>query len=437
VKRHDTPREVAIALSRHAPRQIRALLDPAVGGGNLIVPLLQRLRINDSTVYCVDSDREALIKVAQTCRDSLSRKSQFIQSDFLSWSDRANCPRFDCVVMNPPFAAKRDQLHVLERPDVGRGTGTIVRHMPLEAAFMCKSIDLLEEGGRLLAVAPCSIVMSESLQWFRDEMIARGALRFVHELPPRTFQGVESRMYLMVFDKGAGQKQISLLNHDLREPERLVMTLSGSPVRRLDFGFVRADINLGKLRSYKWLQCTPISEVAEVIRGDIVSPDGPKCAVHSTDFRNGFWRSSARHDSSVGVNQNRKVRRGDLLMARVGRNAGRSVGLGIGMCGMSCSDCVIIVRPKKPRFGLRLLFALRVLLSLEWAKALVERGTGASYVSHGSLLGLRIPMGVCKRYPQQFRRFVEGERARSARRSSGAVKAVQKHIERLLLESPQ
>ena len=75
------------------------------------------------------------------------------------------------------------------------------RFMPLEAAFLCRALELLADGGRLLAIVPCSVVMSESLQWLREELLSQGAIRFVHELPPRSFPGVDSRMYLLVLQQ--------------------------------------------------------------------------------------------------------------------------------------------------------------------------------------------------------------------------------------------
>jgi tRNA1(Val) A37 N6-methylase TrmN6 len=428
VKRHDTPHDVASVLARHAPRTIRALLDPAVGTGNLIGPLCTRLKNQSTKVYCIDSDIVAVNSLSNGRHDLLPSRAKLIHSDFLEWSTSRKL-KFDCILMNPPFSATKANLHQLERP-VG-DCGTRTRSMPIEAAFLCRAIDLLEQHGRLLAIVPCSIVMSESMQWLRDEVLARGAIRFVHELPPRSFRGVESRMYLLVFVKGARQRQISLLNHDLLEPDHLKLRLAKRPVSRLDFGYVNASLLIDDLRKVKGLSWMPLGDVATVTRGDINSPKGPTCAVHSTDFRNGFWRASKRHDKSIVECDDRRLRRGDILMSRVGRNAHRSCGRGIGIKGMACSDCIIIVRPNRVRMGTRILFALRIVLSQPWAKPLVERGTGASYISHRSLLELPVPMGACERYPRLFKKFERAERVKSARQSTAAVMAAGTWIEKL------
>jgi tRNA1(Val) A37 N6-methylase TrmN6 len=426
VKRHETPGEVAVALARHAPKSIRALLDPAVGTGNLIRPLLSRVRASQSKVVCVDIDPEAIRYVSDSYRSELGSDAKFINADFLTWEAADGFEGFDCIVMNPPFAAKKSCWQLMETAhDDGEA---IARPTPLEAAFLRKSIDLLRDGGRLLSILPCSVVMADSLQWLRDKMLSDGAIRFVHELPPRTFANVESRMYLLVFEKGASRRTINLLNHDLHKPERITLQLADGRSERLDFGFVSACVKLSKLQRRRNLQWTPLSDVADVIRGEIDSPMGPRCAIHSTDYSGGFWHASERHDHAIGEKLERRIRRGDLLMSRVGRAASRSVGRGIGITGMACSDCVLIIRPKNYRTSLKILFALRFVLCPEWIQPLVERGTGATYVSHKSLLDLRIPADLWKRYPAQFRKFVNAERSRNAHLASEAIRAVSGQI---------
>lgn len=334
--------------------------------------------------------------------------------------------------MNPPFGATKASLHQMVWNDPIAPSGLRTRYLPLEAAFVCRAIELLEEHGRLLAVLPCSLPTSDSLRWLREEMLSAGAVRFVHELPSRTFPGVESRMYLLVFEKGAKQSRIELLNHDLHEPERLSLSLTDNSGPRLDFGYANAWQTIARLQSIKWLKWCTIGDVAHVIRGDIDSPLGPTCAIHSTDFCEGFWKPSERHRRDVVRSDDRRVRRGDILMQRVGRSACRSAGKGIGLQGMACSDCVLILRPKKSGTSLRLLFALRAILSNAWARPLVERGTGATYISSNSLLDLPIPMGVCDRYPAQFRRFADAEKSQSASRSFAVVSNIAQRLSELL-----
>jgi hypothetical protein len=396
----------------------------------LIAPLAARLRRQNSSVYCIDTDLDAVLGVANLLSSSLPEDAKYIHSDFLDWSALPQIPKFDCIVMNPPFAATKSQL---KRLDFGYcDVPASPRYMPLEAAFLCKALDLLAHKGRLLAIVPCSIVMSESLQWLRDKMFSEGAVRFVHELPPKTFTSVESRMYLMVFDKGCRQRSITLLNHDLHEPERLSVRLTNGVTNRLDFGFVNSSQIVARLRGVDWLGWISLSEMAQVIRGDINSPTGPECAVHTTDFRGGYFQSSDRHDSTVVRYADRRIKRGDILISRIGRNAYRSCGVGIGIEGMACSDCILIVRPANRELSLKILFALKIVLSQDWSKTLLMRGTGASYISQSSLLNLLIPMGFTDHHSDLFKAFADGVRVRSKNKPEQAVQAASCLIQGIL-----
>jgi tRNA1(Val) A37 N6-methylase TrmN6 len=396
-RRHDTPEDVAWALARHAPRRFGTILDPSVGTGALLRPLLGAIARNDACVTCVDSDSDALEQVRQTLGGLPRRNVSIVEADFLSWSNKIR-RRFDCIVMNPPFAGRREDLYRLEAIEDGL---VRTRFVSIEAAFVHKALDLLVDYGRLLTVLPCSVVMAESAQWLRDRVFRLGAVRFVHELPPRTFSGVESRMYLCVFEKTSRQKRVMLLNHDLEDPERVSVSLTNKGAKtRLDFGYHRSyqRLELAKqVTRYGW---QPLRDIVDIFRGDIGSPIGPEQVVHTTDYADGFWWKGKRHNESVFNDPEKRIRSGDILLKRVGRNCYLTVGRPVGLKGMSCSDCVLILRPKNRTNSAAILLALRVLGATGWTKALLERGTGASYVSHESLLDLQIPtrLGqVCKK----------------------------------------
>ena len=68
---------------------------------------------------------------------------------------------------------------------------------------------------------------------------------------------------------------------------------------------------------------------------------------------------------------------------------------------------------------MKILFHLKVVLSQEWAKPLLMRGTGASYISHRSLLEFPLPMGFSDGYDApHYRAFIDSERARSKNKSA-------------------
>ena len=393
-------------LAKHAPRSLSAVLDPAVGTGALLKPLVKRFRRNGTRIVCLDSDAEVLADLGS--HKELMSCSQLIRihTDFLDWSHGDSSEGFDCIFMNPPFSGKKSHLRKsFVKWNLDSGIGRL-RYMPIEAAFLCKALGLLRHGGRLLCVVPCSIVMSESLEWIRRLLSESGALRCVHELPAGSFRGVESRMYVVVFDKGLSSSSVSLYNHDLVKPSRLrVRSSRGRSSVRLDFSYHYAIRNIDSLRKRKCYGWRKLGDLAEVLRGDVDSPvnfDG----IHTSNFVDGFWHPPQVRKKRARCSGKRMIKEGDILVKRVGRQSCNSFGLYISEPGLQCSDCVFIVRPRNGVETETLLFAMKSLMELKWTHALLERGTGARYITISSLDDFWVPISLGDVFSDQFSMFV-------------------------------
>jgi tRNA1(Val) A37 N6-methylase TrmN6 len=422
LSRFDTPIEVAQRLATYAPARIQTILDPSVGSGVLLKPLLSKLKRQKSRVFCVDSDRAAISKLRLGLGRKMRTNISLVHADFLTWFS-AKQSMFDCIIMNPPFAAGKSHWRTMTGARTADRAGRGNTSMPVEAAFICAAVDLLRDGGCLLTVLPSSVIMSDNLAWLRDVLRQIGSIRLVHELPPRSFVGVESRMYLLVFEKTKKEEGMLLLNHDLARPRQLKLDLSFSrTTERFDFGFHRAIAKLGRLRRHKRVGWKPLREVASVIRGSVRSPIRQAGAVHTTNYEAGFWKHTGKRPrtgskSDAPVN----IRRGDLLIQRVGRNCRKSVGFPCSLTGMSCSDCVIIIRPYETSASRELLFGLRTFLECDWARPLLERGTGASYISHASLLDIFVPTLLHECLPKTYQSFLTSLKLRSSEINRRAI----------------
>ena len=428
-ERFETPPEVARRLMRHAPRVLGKVLDPAVGNGALLMPLGRRLVNKSSELYCVDSDVAVLAELGGTLGRVLRRRATVVNADFIDWASQQQAASFDCIVMNPPFAGTKRGLRRVTS-DALQSFVDPSRCMPLEAAFLCKAHDLLKENGRLLAVLPTSIVMGESLQWLRDWLAKTGRIRVVHELPEDCFPRVSSRMYLLVYEKAQRQREIDLYNHDLRRPHKLELEVEpGSGIERLDFGYHHGKQRMDTLMRDRGLGWRTLGSVASIIRGDVATPWATGHAVHTVDYKEGFWRCPAgrlvrRNGPKTGA-----IQKGDLLVKRVGRNSYRSFGRFVSAPGARCSDCVFILRPETSGTTYNLLFALTTLSQLKWIRPLIERGTGASYITKISLSNLSIPTQLSGRLPRLFEKFVEGQQGRVAELSLESARSAAKQLE--------
>ncbi len=415
VRRFETPAAVAKKLAEYAPRKCSNLLDPSVGGGALIAPLVKRIQREDIAVYCIDVDAEAILDLKNNFIREKNFSPKCINEDFLRWANLRRRPRFDCIVMNPPFAAAQTSLRREQICEINLGSSYASKAMPVEAAFVCRAIDLLTDDGRLLAVLPTSIVMSESLEWIRSYMLELGAIRSVHELPAGTFPNVESRMYLLVFDKGAKQRKITLFNHDLNEPHKMdLMIKPGELLGRLDYGYNHskkvAEQLINRREALNWQK---LADIVSIKRGNVKSPITASDVIHTCDFEHGYWRRPRPYRLEGSWKRIDSIRKTDILLQRVGRGCYQRVGRYASSSQARISDCMFVLRPKKQESFYEILFALKVMTRFRWLKPLLERGTGANYISIRSAGDLFLPMGLSKSYPAAFDAFVLGDKQRS------------------------
>lgn len=409
MERHETPIALANALSEYAPKELKRILDPSVGNGILLEPFLRR-ETGGLAVTAVDIDALPLRTLSARLGIRRGCVLRVVHADFLEWADnigRDGFDSFDCVVMNPPFASRR-------RDWKGTGGESAVESFrcqlpakaPIEANFLVRAITLLRAGGRILAVLPASAITARGFGWVRDILCTTGAVLNVHELPRYTFPGVESRIYLLVYEKASKQGKMLLMNHDLLRPES--MSLDGNLVKRAgrwDFAFHSASAQYRELRTVKSLDWRPLKDLSVVWRGKVETPPHGSRVIHTTNFVDGFWRSEICGVPSLRSSDPHRLLPGDILIQRVGRSCSRAVGLGVGVDGFDLSDCVFGIRPVRGISTARVLVGLRVLMALPFAPALLERGTGASYIVKEELERLEIPYGLTSGTQRSLSRY--------------------------------
>lgn len=401
---YDTPAHLAKRLARHVPKRFCRLLDPSVGNGALLNPLLGYFKRHRPDVVCVDTNSKALNELRDSFRDCTFH-SEYVNEDFLTWGIEQPSLSFDCVLMNPPFAGTRTACRTLNvkqsTADAGHPTGPV----PVEAAFICVAHRLLAANGRLLAILPCSVIMSESLQWLRSFLLKTGSIEYVYEFPSRTFRTVDSKVYLLVFKKGPRRRLIRLIRPQSHRSRRHFLRFRDQAPHRLDFDFHSGRQRMRRLTSNTNLKWTVLGEVARIFRGTIPSAPRRKGVVHSTDFSQGRWRRPA-DESTVEATRGR-IRTGDLLIRRVGRNSHLTLGDARSVTGLFATDCVFVIRPHDRDASQRLLFAIKALVGLHWLPPLLERGTGACYFCKSSLEQLPVPLAAPDAYSDSFLSFLQ------------------------------
>jgi len=418
--RYDTPKFVATALARHAPRRIRRLLDPAVGHGVLVEALGSRMMAGNGRALCIDVDSLALGECKIHLGTLPDITAEYLNVDFLKWTGEQQ--RFDCIIMNPPFGGKKQHEVPLNRS--GRFPNSHVPNVAsLEAAFVFKAIEMLEPGGRLLAVLPSSVILGQASVWLRQYLCDTVRVTYVHELPQFTFSNLESRVYLLVFERGGHSGMLTLLNHDVRRPFSIrVMRSKLNPELRLDFAFSSALSCLQEAISRTpGLAWTKLGACASILRGRGDSPDGLERSLHTTDFNAENWKFAKKSAAMVEDRSDRGLRRGDLLLKRVGRKCSHTLAQNRAVHNKQCSDCILVIRPSNQKMSTRLLLATRVLLESKIGPPLVERGSGASYITESALESFLIPSDLSSLDVSLYRRY----RYAVDRQSIGRIRTIE------------
>lgn len=405
---HDTPLLLAQALSRWMPTETRFLLEPAVGVGALLRPFLSRMRAEDSAIVCVDIDADALRETRRSLTKSgVGARVVSCNGDFLSSNVqkrlRAVTREYDCIVLNPPYLGRVEELAELGpsklfTPALGK--------LPPEALFFARAVELLAPSGRALGVLPASVIAGDRCAALRSQLAKLGAFLSIHELSPFTFQGIEAQVYLVVFERSASVPRIRLRNHRLRSPDELLVDVSQlASSTRLDYAFHAAAATYAQLVAERQdLNWTPLSALSEVWRGRSPATRDSEGVLHTSNYRNGFWTAPKCSVSRLGKVDG--VRRSDLLVARVHRSALKTFGKCTSASRAPLSECVLRVRPIGALGHTELLFALRTLLSGDLGlDPLLVRGVGAKYVSTSALKDLLVPVDLAKRHSSRFHSY--------------------------------
>lgn len=407
MRKHDTPVSVAEALVRWTPERCRSVLDPAVGMGALVDPLVRRAANAGIHLTCVDVDADAVEHVRTRFAACPGLQLDALAADFLGLDETIAATQgdggFDCVIMNPPFDGRRWICAKTIDPS-WEGRSSRGTRLPIEAAFVLKALRLLREGGRILAIVPPSVVLGAACQPLRELLLRSGRFVCVHELPPFTFERIEARIYLLVWEKGSPATTLSLLNHDLAEPEELqVAEAALDETSRLDHSFYLTRLRFDEILTKTELLWSRLGDLVEISRGTVSTPFPTATAVHLPDFDGvASWRSAPNpptHDNP------RIADGGDILLSRVGRSALRAIGRLDGRPS-AISDCVLRLRPIEPDQQIAILLGLRVLFAEGDLLSLVQRRSGgARFVRVEDVRQIYVPMGLPLAFPREFSHY--------------------------------
>ena len=269
--------------------------------------------------------------------------------------------------------------------------------IPIEIAFMFRGVQLLKKKGTIAAIMPSTFVTSIKFEWFRRYLLKTGEIKNVIEFPEFTFNGVESRIYLVIYKKALENKSINISSFKTGETYNINNCTIGLHEYRLDFSSCKAKKSIQKIiSSNPSLGWTYLKDYAHVFRGKISTPFNGYRAIHTTDYQDREWKFRYDKKNYLKDFSENSIKDDDILVKRVGRNCSKTFGSAHNLEGFACSDCIIIVRPIYSKLSSAVLLSLRIVaLITEWTEIL-EKGTGAKYMPISNVKNVMIPIDIKK-----------------------------------------
>ena len=210
-----------------------SLLDPGCGSGSLTVAFFdESLRRNTVSSICIDAfDIEPIIQpfitetfslcVEKSQKNSIPIKTNFQLDDFILSKTRqlglfANESGYGNVIVNPPYkkiATNSDYRKAL------RSIG--IETVNLYTGFVALSIQLLNQGGELVAIIPRSFCNGVYYQPFREFLLRETAIKHIHIFDSRsqTFadDNVLQENIIIHLIKGAKQEKVTITSSPIAD----------------------------------------------------------------------------------------------------------------------------------------------------------------------------------------------------------------------------
>lgn len=392
--RYYTDQQVANLLIRSIHRRTpKLILDLGCGDGVLVEAA--RKQWSNSEFITADIDIAAN-NVAQA-RNSGGLFKHYVIDALSSAVDRKIGISFgsvDISLCNPPYVRPKWRKHfgeILEEAGLSHISPRL-GSIPAEVLFAAQNLRFLRAGGKLGIILPDGIISGEKFASLRTALAHFHRIEKVIELPRGIFQKTDAKAHILVLSKDQSPSdRISVYrvgNDGVLSPP--IRVENEQAERRLDFSYLasRSDTKIGTtddltLRRYaKFIKRGSYSSAA------IRTLEFP--VFHTTDFTSdpfhipkSFVMAASKATGSLGV----VAEKGDILIARVGRNLAKKVCM-VTRGPILISDCVITLRVcSRQRADI-----FNFLISEQGTQALesISHGVGAKFVTVEGILSLKI-----------------------------------------------
>ena len=374
-----------------------SVLDLGSGEGSLTVAASSKW--TDASMITVDVDADASRVLAR-----LLKRSGFIglhhhlHNDALSTElpfklAQSNQSMPGIAVCNPPFLVPRwrkDFSAILE--DVGfSGSMPAITSTDAAVLFLSQNIRLISQGGSIGIVVPDSLVSAEKYLGFRTALLNKYEVVQAIRLPRGSFAGTDALAHILIISKRSPTNDLVQLScvSNKSGPVLTMKVRRDLAIRRLDYACHAVELS----------QSGEKNKLADVVidlrRGTLNSAQvraSKSFVLHTSDIARtmlGQWSNFGRKAYVPAKELNGTViaEPGDLILARVGRNAAEKI-IGVASGRVALSDCLFRLRVQT-QFRDEVLTWLASERAQRWLDD-HSRGVAARHITKSDLLNLPI-----------------------------------------------
>lgn len=301
-----TPIDLFVSLLDYLPsKNIKTIVDISCGSFNLLKAALVKFPQAKCTGVDVDS---------QNLSDS--RKINFINQDgrLFAKSQQEQNISYDLILTNPPFGRLKENDRLFEKVE---GAILCSRY---ECEMMYANTLLTHKKSQMIAILPASFVEGDMYFKYRRSIAEEYQVHFLIKLPGNVFSKGDINSYAIILSKATKKN---------RENTHvgLATKLNGkwiiNKISSIDEKSICGGVWVG---TNEYIHIPDKEKIDSIYRGNIssscFSSSGERILHCSSIFENDMWKPSQKY-CNVVQNQKRKyVFDGDIIINRIGKNAG-------------------------------------------------------------------------------------------------------------------
>ncbi|WP_421895132.1 N-6 DNA methylase [Marinoscillum sp.] len=363
-----------------------SVLDMGIGTGCLTQYAIKRW--TEAIFYGTDIDEnltDLLLKKFPTIKyfhiDGFSKK--------LPKTVQFNNGEIDVAICNPPYNEKvpingYEELFEL----TGLSSLKNFKSVSGDLIFLAQNLRFLKPGGELGIIVPDSIITGHNFHNLRKNLLDNHSIDSIIELPDRVFHKTEAKAHIMTLRAHVSSDKpvyITSSNENGICDEALLVEKSRL-VERMDF----------KFNSYHAHRYPPLSSGRPINYLDVDVSRGNRTKIDLEQKGVSYYHTTNINELDIknavydGNPSNRTVKRGDVLLSRVGKRCLGKIEFINHDLPIEFSDCLYRIRFSRTSEAEIFYKKIKSTEGQDWLSA-ISHGTCSKVISKADLMNFKIP----------------------------------------------